>query len=242
MGGSEKITGGAISKIFEELLLYKTLLRLTIENTDFENLTLVSGLTTRNKKPHFTIDPPEGFSESAADIDPWCIHFQFTGKDHIKYRFTTIGGEIDDDQIYVKMPQEMKRMQRRELFRLKAPVGTKLCITQHAARHELGVINISIGGSLAALVQTDYHVIENPPFADTQNLTDVKLIFPSGIMRQPIKIKTARIKRMKKNPETTQYEVALEFFKISASEKKRLTDLIYRLQRQYLRHRLPLDI
>ena len=58
-------------------------------------------------------------------------------------------------------------------------------------------------------------------------------------MRQPIKISAIQIKRMKMNTETERYEVALEFYEIDQSEQQKLTDLIYRLQRQYLRKRLP---
>jgi c-di-GMP-binding flagellar brake protein YcgR len=242
MTESEKIKGGAIPKLFEELLYAKTHLKLTLVDTDYEHLTLISALVNRNKAPHFIIDTPEGLEQAAADIDPWHLHFEFTEKDHIKYTFTTTGGEIGNNRIYVKYPREIKRWQRRELFRLKAPAGTKLYLTQHTARHELDVINISIGGTLAALVQTSPHDLENPPFADTQLLKDIELIFPSEIMRQPIKIKTIQVKRIKKNSEKTGCVVALEFNAISTGEEKRLTDLIYRLQRQHLRHRLPLDL
>jgi c-di-GMP-binding flagellar brake protein YcgR len=242
MAESEKIKGGAIPKLFEELLHAKTLLKLTLVDTDYEHLTLISALVNRNKAPHFIIDTPEGLEQAAAGIDTWHLHFEFTEKNHIKYTFTTTGSEIDDNRIYVKYPRGIKRWQRRELFRLNAPAGTKLCLTQHTARHELDVINISIGGTLAALVQTSPHDLENPPFADTQLLKDIELIFPSEIMRQPIKIQTIQIKRMKKNSGKTGYEVALEFYAISTGEEKRLTDLIYRLQRQHLRHRLPLGI
>jgi c-di-GMP-binding flagellar brake protein YcgR len=44
------------------------------------------------------------------------------------------------------------------------------------------------------------------------------------------------------NTETKRYEVALEFYEIEKSEEQKLTDLIYELQRQYLRKRLPLGI
>jgi c-di-GMP-binding flagellar brake protein YcgR len=242
MAESEKIKDGAIPKLLEELLHAKTLLKLTLVDTDYEHLTLISALVNRNKAPHFIINTPQGMQQTAADIDPWQLHFEFTGKDDIKYTFTTTGGEIDDNRIYVKYPREIKRWQRRELFRLDAPAGTKLCLTQHTARHELDVINISLGGTLAALVQTSPHDLENPLFADTQLLRDIELIFPPEIMRQPIKIKTIQVKRMKKNSKKTGYEVALEFYEISTDEKKRLADLIYRLQRQHLRHRLPLNI
>jgi c-di-GMP-binding flagellar brake protein YcgR len=242
MAESEKIKSAAIPKLFEELLHYKTLVKLTLVDTDYEQLTLITALVKRNKAPHFVIDSPEELEQAMADIDPWHLHFEFTGKDHIKYTFRTTGAEIDNNRIYVKYPREIDRWQRRELFRLNAPAGTKLCLTQHTARYELGVIDISIGGTLAALVRTNSHELENPPFADTQILKDIELVFPSEIMRQPIKIKTVQFKRMKKNSEKTGYEVAFEFDEISTGEKKRLTDLLYRLQRQALRHRLPLGI
>ena len=106
----------------------------------------------------------------------------------------------------------------------------------------MDVIDISIGGTLARLVRTRYQDFETPPFDDAQMFKDIKLVFPSEFMMQPIKIKKGLIKRLKLNSEKTGYEVAFEFYKVSTGEQKRLTDLSYRLQRQALRHRLPLDI
>jgi c-di-GMP-binding flagellar brake protein YcgR len=242
MAESEKIRGSGITNLFEELLQRKTLLKLILVDTDFEHHTVVTALRPKKNDPHFIIDTPEGFEEAAVDIDIWHIRFEFTEKDNIKYVFTTIGGQIADNQIYIKLPEKVERKQRRRLFRINAPAGTKLCFSIHVARHELEVIDISLGGSLAALVQTDSRVRHNPPFPDIHALKDVELVFPAGISRQPIRVKTAQIKRMKKNPETARYEMALEFNEISKHDESLLTDLIYRLQRQYLRKRLPLDI
>jgi len=242
MAESEKIGGSEISSIFEELLRRKTLLKLILVNTDFEHLTRVTGLRPKENSSQFMIDTPEGFKEAAADIDTWHIRFEFTGKDNINYVFTTIGGQIAGNRINIKMPEEVERKQRRKLFRIDAPAETKLCFSIHATRHELEVIDISLGGSLAALVQTDSPVRHKPPFPDIQALKDVELVFPEGIIRQPIRIKTAQIKRVQKNPETTHYEMALEFNQISKRDERLLNDLIYGLQRQHLRKRLPLDI
>ena len=242
MAESEKIRGIRITSIFEELRQRKTLLKLMLVDTDFEHLAVVTGLRRKESGPHFIIDTPRGFKEAAADIDTWHIRFEFIGKDNINYVFTTIGGQIAGNQIYIQLPEEMERKQRRKLFRINAPAETKLCFSIQGSRHELQVIDISLGGSLAALVQTDIHGQPKPPFPDTHLLKDVELIFPAEIFRQPIKIKTAQIKRLKKNPETTRYEIALEFNQISKSDQRRLNDLIYRLQRQSLRKRLPLDI
>ena len=241
MAESEKIKGAAISKLFEELLHLKTLLKLTAVDSDDEYLTLITALVNRNKVPHLVIDTPAGLAQVLAGIDPWHLHFEFTGKDHIKYTFRTIGGKIDNNRIYVKCPQEIVRWQRRELFRLDAPAGTKLCLPLGTIRYELDVIDISIGGTRAMLVRTTSHDLETPPFDDAQIIKDVELIFPSEIIKPPIKIKTIQLKRLKLNPEKSGCEVAFEFYKMSTGEQKRLTDLIYRLQRQALRHRLPLD-
>jgi len=241
MAESEKIKGATIPKLFEELLHHKTLLKLSVSDTDYEHLTLITALANRNKGPHFAIDTPEGFEQATAKNAPWHLHFEFTGKDHVKYTFRCIGAEIDNNRIYVKYPREIERWQRRELFRVNAPAGTKLYLPLDALRYELDVIDISIGGTLAALVRTGPHDFDNPPFADTRILRDIKLVFPSEIMRQPIKIKTVQLKRLRKNSEKTGYEVAFEFYEISTGEQRRLTDLIYHLQRQALRQRLPLD-
>jgi len=242
MAESEKIGGDGVTRIFEELLQRKTYLKLILLDTAFQHLTIVTALTTQKPGPSFNIDTPEGFREAAADIDTWRIHFEFTGKDNIKYIFKTVGGEITDNQIKIKLPEIVERSQRRRLFRIKAPAGTLLCFTINVKRYEFEVIDISIGGSLAVLVQADSDVYLEPPFADTGKLSDIELVFPVEIYRKPIKIKTAEIKRTKKNPQAPHYEMALEFAEIGSRHKKLLSDLIYRLQRQYLRKRLPLDI
>ena len=242
MAESEKITGRGITSIFEELRLRKTLLKLILVDTDFNYLTQVTGLKQKKSGLHFMIDLPEGFQEAAADIDPWHLRFEFTGKDNINYVFTTFGGQITGKRFYIKLPEELDRRQRRKLFRINAPAETKLCFSINADRHELEVIDISLGGSLAAIVQTDSGIRHNPPFTNIQALKDVELVFPAEIGRQCIRIKTAQIKRVRQNPETTLYEMALEFNEISKQDENLLNDMIYRLQRQYLRKRLPLDI
>jgi c-di-GMP-binding flagellar brake protein YcgR len=241
MAESEKIKGAAIPKFFEDLLHHKSLLKLTVVDTDYEHLTLVTELTNRNQDFQFTIDTPQGFEQATAAMDPWHLHFECTGQDNIKYTFQCTGGEIDNNRIFLTYPREIRRWQRRELFRLDAPAGTKLCLQQDGLHYELDVMDISIGGTLAALVLTASGQLEKPPFASARILRDIELNFPAALMRQPIKIKAVKLKRVIRNPEKTGYAVAFEFWEVDAREQKRLTELIYRLQRQALRQRLPLD-
>ena len=242
MAKTEKIKGSAITKIFEELINYRTLLSLDLLNADYKQLTRITGLVDRNNEPHFMIDAPEQFEHAVTKIAPWQIRFEFVGKDHIKYGFTTIGGEVHGSRVFVKMPRAIERNQRRKLFRINAPAGTKLIFTLDDMRIELEVINLSIGGSLAALVQTNTDLKRPLPFGDNFLLKTAELVFPAEILRLPIKIRAIQIKRMKMNGETKRYEVALEFSKIDKDQQRKLTDLIYQLQRQHLRKRLPLDI
>jgi len=242
MAKSEKIKGRAVTKIFEELINYKTFLRMSLLNSDFNQLTRISALADRNNEPHFMIETPEAFEHAAARRAPWRVRFEFTGRDHIQYGFITHGGLIQGKQTFLKIPQVVERKQRRRLFRIDAPAGTKLCLTLDSLGPELEVINLSIGGSLAALIQTNSKMGKNPPFADNDALRDAKLIFPAEITKQPIKISTIQVKRLKINAETNRYEVAVEFYEMDKSEEQKLTDLIYRLQRQQLRKRLPLDL
>ncbi|MGD8724280.1 MAG: PilZ domain-containing protein, partial [Desulfobacterales bacterium] len=123
-----------------------------------------------------------------------------------------------------------------------APEGTCIHFSKDGNRLELEVMNISIGGSLAAWAQTRTDMPENSPLAVAQRLEDVALLFPAEVMREPIHIRSLEIKRIEQKPPANRYELGLEFCEISDNEKKRLTDLIYELQRQYLRHRLPVDL
>lgn len=240
MDESEKIKGGAILKLFEQLRHQKTLLKLSSVDSDDERPTRIAALENRNGALHFIIHMPKGLDLPPTDFDGQRLYFEFTGNDHIKYTFMSAVAATDGKRIYVQYPRVVERWQRRDVFRINAPAGTKLCLTRHAEQYALTVINISIGGMLAAWVRTRAPDLKKPPFADIQLFRNIGLVFPAEIMQTPIRIKTARIKRMKKKSEKTAYEVALEFDEIDGEEEKRLTDLIYRLQRQQLRDRLPL--
>ena len=242
MADSEKIDGHGIIRVFEELLQRKTHLLLNLKDSDYQHLTIVTAITTQKSDRSFYLDTPEGFKEATADIGTWHIHFEFTGKDNIQYRFHTVGGEISDNRIKINLPDIVERRQRRKLFRIKAPAGTILCFVMNATQYEFEVVDISLGGSLAVLVQTESQDDPAPPFTGRARLKDVELVFPAEIHPEPLKIETAEIKRTKRNPEVPSYEMALEFAEINPRHEKRLTDLIYRLQRRYLRKRLPLDL
>jgi c-di-GMP-binding flagellar brake protein YcgR len=236
----EKITGSAITALIDTLIQHKTLLKLTLMDTEYANLTRILRMADSKGSPHLVIDIPEGFEKAAAGSDDWRIYFEFSGPDQIKYAFTTVGGKIVHNCLQLKIPQALERRQRRELFRINAPEGTRILFSKDGNQIALEVINISIGGSLAAWVQGRTSGLDNSSLAVAQRLEDIVLVFPAEITQQPIRIEALEIKRIEHKSQQNRHELGLEFRKISNSEKRRLTDLIYELQRQYLRHRLPL--
>ena len=242
MSNFEKITGSAITALLDTLIQHKTHLKLTLMDTEYKNLSRILRIADHKNIPHLVIDIPEGFEKAAADLDVWQIHFEFDGPDQIKYAFTTVGSEIVGTCIYLAAPHEVERQQRRELFRIEAPQGTRIYFSKDGNRLELEVMNISIGGSLAAWVQTPTDMSEKAPLAMAQRLEDVTLVFPEESLQRPIQIEALEIKRIEQKSQQSRYELGLEFCEINNSEKGRLTDLIYELQRQHLRHRLPLDL
>ena len=242
MADFEIITGGAITALLKTLIRRKTPLKLNLIDTRYENLTRIRSITDHKKTPHMVIDIPEGFEKAAAGSDVWQMRFTFSGPDRIKYVFSTIGGEFVGKSICLKAPQEIERRQRRELFRIDAPQGTRIQFSKGGNRLELEVMNLSLGGSLAAWVQTRTDMPDNLLFAVAQRIEDVALVFPAEIAPQPIHIEALEIKRVEQKSQLHRYELGLEFCEVSPSEKRRLTDLIYELQRQNLRHRLPLDL
>jgi c-di-GMP-binding flagellar brake protein YcgR len=242
MANFEIITGSAITTLMDTLIPHKTLLKLTLMDSEYENLTRILRILDHKGAPHLVIDIPQEFEEAAANLDVWQIQFEFSGPDQIKYAFTTVGGQIVGNHIYLKVPEKIERRQRRERFRIDAPDGTRIHFSKDEKRLELVVMNISIGGSLAAWVQVRAGMPEKSPLAVAQRYTDVTLVFPAEILQRPIQIEALEIKRIENKAQQGRYELGLEFCQISNSEKRRLTDLIYELQRQHLRHRLPVNL
>jgi c-di-GMP-binding flagellar brake protein YcgR len=242
MAQTEKIAGQQILGLFEELRHNGTSLRLHLPQKDYTHLTRVLDLRKRRKDIFFLIDFPAGFIETNADTDAWSIDFEFTDKDNVNYFFSTRGGEIIDRNIWIKLPQVVKREQRRKLYRLTAPSGTKLSINLDSNRYELNVIDISLGGSLGVLVGIQHGDQQDPILSYAGIFENVEVVFPPEEENLRVTIKSAKVKRLRENPLTKQHEYALQFLEIDQIQTKILTDLIYRFQREFLRNRLRINL
>ncbi|UCF93757.1 MAG: PilZ domain-containing protein [Desulfobacterales bacterium] len=241
MANSEKIQGETITRIIEGLVQDKTLVEFRLPDKDYQCLTLVTAIRQRKEISYFQIEDAQELRQALADIDLERIHCEFTGKDRVKYFFRTKGGEIAGDRIWIKFPAVLERRQRRKLFRLNAPAGTKLCFSSDSSCYEMEVVNISLGGLFCRLAAGPSRARQTPLFAVGTVWENIELMFPMANDTRKVCIRQSQIERVEKKPHTHKHGYGLEFIDIDRSQEKILTEIIYAFQRKFLRNRLPVD-
>ena len=234
MAEFEKITDQGIFELIEQLQKDRIIIKIHLLGKDYEHLTAVTGVRTKGRIPHFMIDYPRGFREAVTGVETWKIQFEFIGKDKVPYTFKTSGGQTSRGKILIRFPESIDRIQRREYFRLGAPVGTKIDSIINSTLHEIVVINISEGGALVSFGKG----AKEKSFLKTGGLLrDLTLLFPSEEEELKVIIKKALVKTVEKDPLTNHYRYSLQFTDIEKDEKDALRGLIYKFQRGFLRRR-----
>lgn len=217
--------------IFEELRKDKTLIQMRLLGADYEQLTIVTGIQAKKNMLFFLIDYPKGFKEAVSDVEVWKMRFEFIGNDNFQYSFRTLGGEIFGNEIWIKFPEAIEKIQKRKHFRIEVRLGTKLHFEKKSTMFDMNVIDISLKGALVNSIQN------NAILKIGENLRDVKLVFPSEKKNLIVHIKKALVKRMEKNPRMDRYTYGLYFAMIEKNEETALKKIIYELQRKLLQKR-----
>jgi len=236
----EKIRGEAILKLLTELQQNKIPLKIDRPDADEDSLTYIVDIRKRKRALHFLIDSDHDKLKTDDAASPKRWRFEFIDKENIKYVFETAAGEWSRGMMWVGFPEFIDRYQRRSLFRLEAPPGTRLYFNVDDVEYKLLVINVSLGGTLGVLVSLTRQMEKELKSSKSKILHDVELNFPSKNREEQdsvVKIKRCQIKRQERNPLTQKFECAMEFKEIDEDEQKKLTRLFYRWQRDYLRKR-----
>ena len=236
----ELIQGDAVLQLFKELLQKKTPLKVKLANSTYEHLSHLKQIRKRLRTYYFLIEYNEDFIAAAENLEELQVNVEFTGEDGILYAFLTQDSDISREMIWLKFPESIHRFQRRSLFRLEAPHGTRLFFEINAMRYKLLVINVSLGGTLGVLVSLTQKMEKELKLKEPQILENVELVFPSkddNDEDSKVYIKKCQIIRQERNPQTKKYECAMAFKEIVETEQKKLTELFYRWQRDYLRKR-----
>ncbi len=237
MSEIEKIEGSAIARLFNELHEDQVPLTLQLVDSQYSHVIFIDNLRKHKRVPCFVFIVPPGFQQAAEVRPPIPIRIDFTGNDKIKYAFNTTITKHARGMLWAHLPQSVDRFQRRRLFRLEAPAGTRLYFNFNNTRYELLVINVSLGGSLGVLARLTPAMERELTSYNPRVLKDVELVFPAKFDRATVTIKRCQILRQQKNPLTNKYECALQFEELTEDEQKKLTELFYESQRDFLRKR-----
>jgi c-di-GMP-binding flagellar brake protein YcgR len=240
MDNIEKIQGDAILQLFKELQHKKIPLQVKLTNGDYEHLSHLKEIRKRLRTHYFLIEYDDDFQKATENLEDWLLSIEFTGEDGIMYEFQTKDSDVSRGMLWIKFPKTVYRYQRRSLFRLEAPHGTRLYFDVNDIRYKLLVINVSLGGTLGVLVSLTKQMEQELKLKKPLVIENVELVFPSKGEdgdESKVTIKSCQIIRQERNSQTKKFECAMEFKEITETEQKKLTELFYQWQRDYLRKR-----
>jgi c-di-GMP-binding flagellar brake protein YcgR len=101
------------------------------------------------------------------------------------------------------------------------------------------LINISEGGAYGVLVKHNFKFMRGSVLKTEQHVHDVRMLFPGDeeTPDETIHVKRAEVVRVEHDQERGFYRYAFKFKHIEKEEQDRLIQVIYALQRKYLRRR-----
>jgi hypothetical protein len=239
MGDAGKVQGDKLTELFNELIAKKVIISMNVVGAGFERLTCITGVTKDAEGSCLLVDPPDDFEEAAAVKDLWHLRFNFNGPDHLEYIFSTRGGGICEQGLKIPFPEHVERLQRRRNFRVKTEADTKMHFKLKKIEGIIDLINVSREGAYGVLVRHNFKFIRGSVLKTDQQVYDVSMVFP-GDKDDPgdtVYVKRAEIKRVEHDQDRGFYRYAFEFKEIKKQEQAKLIQVIYDLQRRYLRRR-----
>lgn len=239
MGDAGKVQGEKLTELFNELITKKVIISMNVVGAGFDRLTCITGIVKDEDRSYLIVDPPDDFERAAAAKDLWHLRFNFNGPDHLEYIFGTRGGEIDTQGLKVPFPEHVERLQRRRNFRVDTLTGTQMHFKLKKIQGTIDLINVGLGGVYGVLRRPNFNFMRGPLLKLEQPVYDISMMFPADRewSGSTINVKRAEVKRVEHDRERGLYRYAFEFKEVEKEEQRRLTQVVYDLQRWYLRRR-----
>ena len=232
-----KISGNKVLEALQYLKDKKVLIKIAVKGSAFENVSLLTDLDAEGTNPRFCIDPPDGMRDALQLKKKSTLYCEFNGEDKVLYHFSL---PIEDwhGDFWFPLPSQIERIQRRRNFRLEAPMGTTLTLRQLEPPVRLLVLDFSLGGLLCMVESLKDGKGKRRVLYRGRTLNNLELVF-DGDDEAPvlIRILRARIVRTGRNPNNNHEQYAFEFIAFDKAEEKKLTGVLYSIQRKILRQR-----
>ena len=234
-----KIQGKKLVDLFSSLIEEKVIISMHVVGVDFDRLTCITGFSQKTDGNHLLVDPPDDFGEVVSGKDRWHLEFNFNGPDQLEYIFSTRGGAFCEQGLKIPFPDHVERLQRRRNFRINTETGTKLHFKLKKIEGMIDLINVSLGGAYGVLVKHNMKFMRGSVLKTDQRIYNLSMVFPGDADRpgDTVYVEQADVKRVEHDQERGFFRYAFEFKGIAREEKDRLTQIIYDLQRKYLRRR-----
>lgn len=229
----ENIEGPKVFSIISQLVTDKTLVKVSLEPSAYESLTLVTETHESTPNHLFGIDPPKGLHECVAENDSKMIHFEFSSNDGVVHRFDALIDGISDSRVILQFPSFIQRHQQRDNFRVKAVFDSYATLLIDETELHMKIDNVSLGG-VYCYCPTKYKSLFSVEQIH-QNMT-LSITMESECFVVPIE--RVRVNRMESKDKPKQFGMAFEFIRMKRDAKKTLVQQIYELQRYILQNRL----
>ncbi|MCF8143868.1 MAG: PilZ domain-containing protein [Deltaproteobacteria bacterium] len=229
-GTKDHIRGKDILNLIEQLQRERTLVNMRLRRTDMELLTLIDDIQASKKGEVFAVDLHADLREGLSSLDDASLKFEFTDSNKVPCEFTASPAEISDDRIWVLFPDVIYREQKREHFRIEAPLGTRVCFEKNGETYRLNVSDISMGGLLVTVRIRERH---QEILSVRERLRDIEIVFPLD----RVQIRESVVVRQEERAPNHTVHFGLQFKAIDGNEKRALKAILYNLQREFLARR-----
>lgn len=239
MGDAVKVEGLKLVELFKEMVKKKVIISMHVVGAEIDRLTCITGLMESEEDQCLFIDPPDDFKEAAGNKKRWHLRFNFNGPDHLEHLFSTRCGTLSKQGLKVPFPEYVERLQRRRYFRVDTLTGSEMHFRMKKVQGVIHLINISEDGAYGVLVKHNFKFIRGSVLKMEQHVHDVRMLFPGDedTPEETIHVKRAEVVRVKHDKERGFYRYAFKFKDLEKKERDRLIQVIYALQRKYLRRR-----
>jgi c-di-GMP-binding flagellar brake protein YcgR len=234
----EIIAEEQIPVLFGRLKRERTILKLYIPGINNDWLSIVIGIEAHNGLPCFVIDFPGGAGHDLWNSQGKRAIIEFTDRNRVHCRLKSVIEKIEDQNIYMLMPETVYRLQRRGFFRVPSPINTRVIIRDEDGSLDLDVVNIGEGGVLVSNPTSSHRSVRFFRGA----FKGLSIVYKENEAQERIEIKKAEIRRVVKRPETGCYEYAFMFRDRGKDIEKEIRKFIYSCQRKMLyRMKYPED-
>lgn len=233
----ETIEGLKIDSIFDHLIGERTLVKVSLPRTSYEQLTLVTDVREDQNSRTFRIDPPKGLKDNLRKAHTDRLEFEFTGPDQLLHKFEAPATSFSDSAIWLEYPLKIARYQMRDNFRVKVGTNSFAEMEIDEQKVRMDIDNLSLGGAYC-LCKKKF----KPLFTEARRLEEVALKIASKNDIFLLNIDVVEVKRIEPQKRPKHFGIAFQFIKMQSNVKKKLVRYIYEMQRQYLQTRLKMEL